>query len=360
MDTHSATYKKKIWIDLENSPHVLFFNPIISELKRRGYLVVITARDYAQVIGLADLFGIEYKCIGRHFGKNKFLKVIGWVYRALQLIPFYLTEKPDMAFTHASRNVGALAKLVGLPHVSTTDYEHGKHTPYNRSDLLLLPEVIPEEGTWMESRKISRYPGIKEDVYVPSFKPNPEFLKEMKIDGEDVLAAIRPPATLAHYHNHKSEILFEATINYLKGKDKVKIVILPRTENQGADISRIWSDLFSSGKMIIPTQAINGLDLIWNSDLVISAGGTMIREAAALKIPAYSIFCSKIGAVDKYLSETGRLELVSEVEDIPVKIKIAKRRRMGNESVVKNNESNKVLEFILDEVEALLKKLPNH
>lgn len=99
-----VSQSKKIWIDLDNSPHVPFFSPIIKELSRRSYQVILTARDCFQVRGLADLFSMEYKRIGRHYGKNKALKVAGTVIRSVQLLPTALKEKPALAVSHGSRS----------------------------------------------------------------------------------------------------------------------------------------------------------------------------------------------------------------------------------------------------------------
>jgi predicted glycosyltransferase len=80
----------------------------------------------------------------------------------------------------------------------------------------------------------------------------------------------------------------------------------------------------------MPDKVLNGLDLIWHSDLVISGGGTMNREAAAMGVPVYSIFRGKLGAVDRYLSETGRLSLIQSRADVSAKIKVAKRQQRAS------------------------------
>src|SRR5659263_268820 len=115
--------KKKIWIDLDNSPHVPFFKPIMKELSKKGFQVVLTARDCSQTCALADRNEFRYERIGRHFGKNKILKVLGLLVRALQLMPFALKEKPDLALSHGSRSQLILSWLLGIPSVLIFDYE---------------------------------------------------------------------------------------------------------------------------------------------------------------------------------------------------------------------------------------------
>lgn len=320
---------RTIWIDLDNSPHVLFFSPIIRELEKRGCRVVVTARDYAQVIGLADMFRLDYTRIGRHYGRNKALKVLGLVVRSLQMLPVLLKEKPDLALSHGSRSQILIARLFGLPTVHVFDYEHTRWLPFARPTLAIVPEIVPDSAARKAARHVAHYPGIKEDVYCGDFTPDPGILGILGIDGKEILATIRPPATAAHYHTSKSDILFEEVVRYLTGVKNVRLVMVPRTKDQEAAVRRTWAAHVGSGRIIVPDRVVNGLNLVWHSDMVISAGGTMIREAAALGVPAYSIFGGEIGAVDRYLAETGRLTLIESVEEIPAKIVVRKGRRPG-------------------------------
>lgn len=342
--------KKKVWIDLDNSPHVLFFDPIIKELKTRGYDVVVTARDYAQVIGLSELFKLEYTKIGRHYGKNPLLKLTGLVIRACEMFPFVLREKPDLAISHGSRGQILAAGMTRTPAMVAFDYEYTTSLPFFRPAKIIIPEVLVNKITDRTMDEISPYPGIKEDVYAHNHRPDPAFVESLNLDKNDIVAAIRPPATLAHYYVPKSEELFEAVVEHLASQPGVKVIVVPRTTQQAEDIKQRWSDHFSSGRLMIPKQIVNGLDIIWFSDMVISAGGTMIREAAALGVPAYSIFGGKLGAVDQYLSESRRLTLIHSTEEVKTRIKIEKWQRPGNLQHTKQPALN----CIVDAVENML------
>ena len=114
-----------------------------------------------------------------------------------------------------------------------------------------------------------------------------------------MVVTVRPPATEAHYHNPESEELFAESLRLLAQTRSARAITLPRNARQGEQLRREWADLIANGTMIIPDTPVDGLNLIWFSDLVISGGGTMNREAAALGVPVYSIFRGKIGAVDK-------------------------------------------------------------
>jgi hypothetical protein len=320
MNGGSAT--KKVWIDLDNSPHVPFFKPIMEELSKKGFQIVLTARDCSQTCELADRNEFRYERIGRHFGKNTIFKIMGLLVRALQLMPFALREKPTLALSHGSRAQVVLSWLLGMPSVMIFDYEFIQLV---KPTWVILPEIVPAEAINFDQRKIFKYPGIKEDVYVPTFSPDPSILEELGIDGKDLIITIRPPATEAHYFNPESEILFNAVIDHFGRMDCVRIVLLPRNRNQEDSIRSKWPQLASNRKILIPDHVIDGLNLIWHSDFVISGGGTMNREAAALGVPVYSIFRGTIGAVDRYLAKEGKLILLENLGDIEKKISSVKR-----------------------------------
>jgi predicted glycosyltransferase len=346
----ASTGCKKIWIDLDNSPHVPFFAPIIEEMRSRGYSVLITARDCFQVCELADLHGLDYQCIGRHYGKNKFLKLAGLCTRVAQLAPTILSEKPDLALSHGSRAQLLLSKLLGVPSMIVMDYEFAKGLALMQPSWIMIPETIPETALELQKSRILKYPGIKEDVYANRLRPDAKIISELGFHADDVIVTVRPPANEAHYHNPESDGLFEATIRFLSTAPKTKMVLLPRNQAQEAAVRKSWQGLFDAGQIVVPPQAVDGLNLIWHSDLVISGGGTMNREAAALGVPVYSIFRGKIGAVDRYLAEAGRLVLLENAGDVRSKISLVKRRRPNEPG----RESSGALTKIVDDLVAVL------
>ena len=345
---------KKIWIDLDNSPHVPFFKPIIEELNKRGYRVILSARDCFQVCGLADLFKLRYKRIGRHYGKNKILKVLGTIFRAIQLLPFAYREKPALAVSHGSRAQLITGWLLRIPVVTIFDYEHAKALPFVIPDWVMAPDVIPTEAISFHKKRLLSYPGIKEDVYVPTHKPDLGIRKELGITDDDILVTIRPPATEAHYHNPEAEILFVEVVETLGKHQDVRMVILPRNEKkQTAFIKTKWSDWCATRQIIIPEHVVNGLDLMWHSDFVVSGGGTMNREAAALGVPVYTIFRGKTATIDRYLSDSGRLTFLETVEDIKTKMKIERRDKSSNGL----RDSHEALEKIVANLLWVLKRI---
>ena len=323
-----ATRAKKIWIDLENSPHVPFFKPIIEELERRGYSIFVTARDCFQVCELADLLHVPYKRFGRHYGKHTIAKLVGLGVRTLEMMPTVLREKPDLAVSHGSRSLFMVSSLLGIPTITIFDYEFAKWGGFVRPSWVMVPDLMPDHAGSMaklEKERVLRYPGIKEDVYAPSFRPDPSIREELHLRPDDIVVTVRPPATEAHYHNPASEVLLDSVFELLGSRPNTKTIVLPRTAKQERELRDKWPDLFSSGRVVVPEHVVDGMDLIWFSDLVISGGGTMNREAAALGIPVYSIFRGKLGAVDKYLSDTGRLTLLTTPEDVRTRIALVHR-----------------------------------
>jgi predicted glycosyltransferase len=347
---------KKIWIDLENSPHIPFFRPIIEELSKKGFTVVLSARDCSQTCGLADRNGLRYERIGRHWGKNNIFKVLGLLVRTLQLMPFALKEKPALSLSHGSRAQLVLSRLLRIPSVLIFDYEFVQLI-FQKPTWVILPEVVPAEAIKYDQHRILKYPGIKEDVYVPTFSPDPLILEELGIDGKDMIITIRPPATEAHYFKPESDVLFNATIDHFGQLDDVRMILLPRNSNQEISIREKWPDLISKGRLIIPDHVIDGLNLIWHSDFVISGGGTMNREAAALGVPVYSIFRGKIGAVDKYLAKNGRLILLESVADIKDKVSLVKRVHPTETGVNGNRTLDSIVGTIISVMDGDEKKV---
>jgi predicted glycosyltransferase len=339
---------KKIWIDLENSPHVPFFKPIIEQLEAQGHLVTVTARDCFQVCDLADLYHMDYKAMGRHFGKHKLAKMFGLGLRVLQMSPTAIFDRPDLCLSHGSRSHVIVSALFRIPNMIIFDYEHTAWVKWMRPQWVMAPEVIAEANIvnkGIPKETLLRYRGIKEDVYATTFKPSPDLRQRLGIEENEILVTIRPPASEAHYHNPEAEILQTAVFEMLNATPDVRVVLVPRTPKQGEEIRAQFPEMFASKKAFIPEQVVDGLDLIWASDLVISGGGTMNREAAALDVPVYSIFRGTIGAVDHYLVDQKRLVLIEKVEDVKTKINVVRR----DKSISKIRQSA-ALETVLDNV----------
>ena len=337
---------KKIWIDLDNSPHVPFFRPIIEELEKRGYRIILTARDSYQVCELLRFHHLSCKVVGSHWGKHRTLKMVGTCLRVAQFLPLIMKQKPDLAVSHGSRSQILSTLIAGLPGIMIVDYEFTSRG-FMHPDWIFVPGIIPESTRWGARKQVMRYPGLKEDVYIPQFRPDPSVKAQLGLNGTDLVVTVRPPATEAHYHNPEAEVLLDSTLDLLTNRPDVRVILLPRNERQAQMLRKQWGKWIANRKIVIPEQVVDGVNLIWFSDLVISGGGTMNREAAALGVPVYSIFRGRIGAVDRYLAEKGRLTLLESAEDVQSKIVLKRRTHAQWDSMKRRAALDCIVEAII-------------
>lgn len=324
---------KKIWIDITNSPHAILFNPIIKKLEKAGYEVIVTARDYAQTKGLLDMFGIEYHMFGKHKGKSKIKKLMGLIERSWQLYKFARKYNFDASLSMSSQYAMISSRLLRIPHMTLFDYEYtaGHHINFRLCQQILTPEgvekkVLKKYGAKM--KKVIFYPGLKEQFYIyhymseydKKYQGKDPVRKKFGISNDSILIVLRPEATAAHYQTNKNTLAFDLTEYLSKHKDEPVIIVLPRTNDQKEEyVNKNFKNV------IIPDEVINGIELVASADLIIGGGGTVNREAAAVGIPAYTIYQGgKIGAVDRMLIETGRMIKIESINDFH-KIKIEKK-----------------------------------
>lgn len=355
--------KKAIWIDVDNSPHVPLFAPIIRHYKENGVEVILTARNHSQTIELLEMAGFKgaYQIIGKHYGKSKLAKVYGLLARARQLASHIrsLEQNIAVAVSHGSRSMVLAAKWLKIPVVTMYDYEFTETRIFNRfSDKVLVPEMIPDsvlDAIGLAENKRSKYPGIKEELYVRDFQPTPDFRKEFLgahgFDGErKILAVLRPPATTANYHSTKSETLLDDILSFLINAPEVITVIVPRTHSQGEDIkARIMDFADGDRRCIVLDEAVNGLDLAFAADLLISGGGTMNREAALLGIPVYSIFAGRQGALDRQMEADGAITFIRDARDL-AKIRLERRVSFEPKAL-----TDRVEKFVIEQIDSMLK-----
>ena len=349
---------KKIWIDLDNSPHVPFFLPIIEELKKKGYEIILTARDSYQVSKLLEFYHLPSKVVGSHWGKRRILKIIGTCWRALRLLPVVIFKRPDLAISHGSRAQLISCFVLRIPALMIYDYEHTATMGFIRPDWLFSPQYIPESSDSYTRKREMKYPGLKEDVYVSRLRPDSSVMSQLGLDGSNLVVTVRPPATEAHYHNREAEALLTAALNLFMREADVRVILLPRNEKQARALRDTWGEWIAKRKIIIPESVVDGVNLIWLSDLVVSGGGTMNREAAALGVPVYSIFRGPIGAVDRFLAAEGRLVLLESVEDVRTKIVLRRKKPPHRNATDESPTLKRIVEGIVSIAERHC--LPEH
>lgn len=310
----------RIWIDIDNAPHAQIMPPIIKELKNRGHNIIITARDYGQTVEILKTKGVKYKLIGKHPGKRNTLKGIFIIYRMIRLYFWAFDKNIDLAFSHGSRAMILPARVLGIPVITMYDYEYISNFLFKKfAKAILMPFVSKDENIG----KCKGFPGLKEELYLWNHKYCDEWNKNFSLNKNKTIVILRPPATMAHYHNPVAEQIFYSILKKISREKGIYGIVVPRTKNQLKEISKLICD---SKDIIILTNAVDGISMIKDSDIIIGGGGTMNREAALLGTPVYSIFQSKIGKVDKWLESKGRMEFISSIKDIE-KIKFKKKSK---------------------------------
>jgi predicted glycosyltransferase len=306
----------RIWIDLANSPHVPFFRALIPEFERRGAEVEVTARAFAQTLELAESACLKPVVMGSHGGRALTGKAGNLFGRAANLAKWARRRKFHLAVSHNSYAQVMAARALRIRSVTLMDYEHqpANHLAFRLASRVIVPRSFPAAELrrfGARESKVRRYDGTKEDVYLADFTPDPDFTRVLRGHGvspDDVLVIVRPPARDALYHRFENE-LFDELVERLAARAGVKIILLARTEAQRNAYSQ-------RPNLILPQAALDGSNLIASADLVISAGGTMNREAAALGVPAATIYAGRWAAIDEELVREGRLRRITTREDL--------------------------------------------
>jgi hypothetical protein len=319
----------RIWIDLANSPHVPFFAALGEELRARGHELEVTAREFAQTVELAEQAGFAPAVIGGHGGRALKGKA-GNLFGRARALRSWARGRPlfDLAVSHNSYSQIVAARALNLRSVTLMDYEHqpANHLAFRLASRVVVPRAFPEAALrrfGAHARKVRRYDGFKEDVYLAGWQPRAGAIEEMReslgVGASQVLVVVRPPARDALYHRFDNE-LFDALLERLCAQADARIVLLARTDAQLEE----FDARHRSENVIMPRTALDGATLISAADLVVSAGGTMNREAAALGVPAATVYAGEWAAVDEELVRQGRLIRIRTQADIRA-LRVAKK-----------------------------------
>jgi predicted glycosyltransferase len=313
----------KVWIDITNSPHVLFFAPIVRRLREQGHEVTVTAREYAQTQQLLEDHGMAATVSGRHRGRSVTAKAVGLLERSVQLIGFGRRAGFDVAAGHNSNDLSVAARVLRIPQLTMFDYEFARvshHVNLRLVDEIIVPEAIPVDRLvpyGIRPERIVRYPGLKEEYYLHDFEPDATILQQLGVNPQSIVVVLRPAPEVTLYHRVQNPLVDEL-VQTLAAREDVTLVIVPRTAEQR---ERYAAD--PRPNVFVPQRAVDGLSLIAAADMVIGAGGTMNREAVALGTPAYTLFAGRLGAVDERLIAEGRLHRVGAASEVVPRKKTA-------------------------------------
>jgi predicted glycosyltransferase len=315
----------RIWIDMTAPAHVLVFRPIIAVLRERGHEVTVTARDYAQTLQLLELHRIPHIAFGRHGGASRARKLASLVGRSRRARRFARRGDFNLAFAHGSNDLALAAASLRIPAVNMFDYEFAvqQHNIGCRfARRVMTPDRIPPERLARYGAgpdKLAQFPGLKEEYYLADFEPDSGIMDRLGVDPARVSVVIRPPPDVSLYHRRANR-LFPEVVARLGSHEGVHAIVVPRTEEQRAFVKSL-----ALPSLIVPEGAVDAQSLIAAADLVVSAGGTMNREAVALGTPVYTTYGGRLGGVDEALIREGRLRPLTSANAI----ELAKRPPAG-------------------------------
>ena len=309
----------RVWVDCTAAAHPIVLRPVIERLQAGGHEVEVTAREYGQTVGLLERLGIEHTVVGEHGGSSAVGKGAALVGRSARLWRWARKRDFDLGLAHGSVDIAVVGKRLGVPTVQMQDYEFAgrqRRISWGAAARVMVPDAIPVErlvDAGADESKLFLYPGLKEDYYLAGFAPDPAVLDELGIDRQAVLVVVRPPPETSEYHARNE--LYDGVLDRIEA-DGAAGVVIPRTAGQGEALAQRGSPCLT-----VPERAIDAQSLIAYADLVVSAGGTMNREAVALGTPVHTIFSGRMGAVDQRLIEAGKLR---ELDD-PSALDLSKR-----------------------------------
>lgn len=310
----------RIWVDCTAAAHPLVLRPLIERFEAAGHEVFVTAREYGQTVGILERLGIEHTVVGEHGGASKLSKARALGGRSARLARLVWRRRPQLALAHGSVDLAAVSAAFLIPSVQMQDYEFAnlqRQIAFRAATRVLAPEAIPVDRLrkiGAKPKKLVRYPGLKEEYYLHDFVPDEGIIDGLGLDRGKVITVVRPPPETSEYHAPND--LYGATIRRLAAAGEAQAVAIPRTEEQGAAVRAL-----GAANLIVPERAVDAQSLIAFADLVVSAGGTMNREAVALGTPVFTTFSGRMGGVDEALIAEGRLRVLED----PAALQLRKR-----------------------------------
>jgi predicted glycosyltransferase len=314
----------RIWIDIDNPPQVQYLLPFRAAFEAAGVGTVVTARDYGSTLALLQDAGVEAHVFGTRVGRGKVRKVSALVRRAGELSRFFAEEGRCDAMLGASRPAAVAARRLGIPSFIVGDYEYANVSVYRLTGSTILypdaidPQTFCSRGLRMD--QLLAFRGLKEDISFAGVDLDSVAPFDLgDVPQPLVRVLFRPPSETSHYYNGESTTMASAALRHLADAGAV-VVFAPRERAQRACLEGIeWAH-----EPIVLDRAVPFVSLLKSVDAVVCSGGTMLREAAYLGIPAYSIFQSRIGGVDLRLEELGRATLIRTPDELRL-IELKKR-----------------------------------
>lgn len=299
-----------IWFDTVTAKEPLLFNALALELEKEGHETLFTCRDYDYIVSLFDLLQRDVNVFGKHGGSSLYGKLMAGNKR-IGLLANYINNldaKPDYHISFSSPESTRVAFGLGIPTITINDSPHAKAVgklTVPLSKYLVYSSSIPKEN-WLVlgalEEQLQPYDGIDEVAWLLNFEPNPEVLSQLSLTVEDHFIVARPEESSASYMLELGiggltylDLILEEIFKVYEGK----VVMFPRYETQKEALVKKFGD-----KLIIPPKAVDTLSLYYYSDLCITGGATMAREAAAIGTPSISYYPQPLDVLE-YIASIG-------------------------------------------------------
>jgi predicted glycosyltransferase len=312
----------RIWVDFTNTAHVQVLRPLVELLEREGHEVELTARPLSQTLAMLERWGRTAEVVGHHGGASRLGKARAAASRVPALLRWARPRRFDYALAHGSTDLPGACRLLRIPNTTMFDYEWAvlqHHVNCRLATRVLVPDWIPAERLaryGARGRKLVRYPGLKEEYYLSDFNPDPGVLDDLGVPVGAPVCVVRTAPSYALYLGGSENPLIPQLLAHLAGQAEVFTVVLPRTREQAREVRALGLD-----RVVVPERPVDGRSLVAVADALVSAGGTMNREAAVLGTPVWSIFEGRPGAIDERLIAEGRLRRLTD----PAEVRIVKR-----------------------------------
>jgi len=290
----------KVWYDACTGKHMRYGVAIAKRLRKVGHEVILTTREHPDTLALANLLGEKPLVVGKYAPSSLFSRLEESAKRMLHFSELFKNGLPDVAISHQSVELCRTAFGLGIPIVLTADTPHA--VAVNRltiplSNLLVASEAIPKKFfTSLGAQRVVRFKGVDEVAWVKDF---------VKSSEESILE--KPLIIVRQKENRAS---------YAVGKEDETVKLAMKLSSLGNVLFISRYNRIENDKVTVKEEFVDTLSAVANADLVVSAGGTISREAALQGIP--SIVVSEMGYtyVNKYLSRKGFPLFIVKVSEV--------------------------------------------
>ncbi len=338
----------RIWVDMASPPQILFFSAVIPQLRARGHDVVATAYGFTHCEDLLKQHNVDATVVGRRYegGHNEQLRRIGWENRRRVLYQFISKFQLDLAASYGSSTQASVAARRSIPLFTGTDYEYVNLYSMRYARRVMIPDAVPKTKfieAGLSPGLIRQYPGQKEHVYLCQYQIVENLRSTFGISEDEFVVVFRPEANFAHYLDEHATGFPEKILAALLARPNVRILLMPRTKLQKDRLQRKFG---YHNNLQILDGVYCGPSLVSDSDLLVSGGGSMIREATALGAQAASCFEGQFGALDQDLVRQGKLVRIQTLADLEKLV--FKRRKVNTTRMVDTSTRDLIVDGICE------------